>query len=95
MAMVLGDLDDQGMEFVEVLCAVTSGKRRLDCKADFIVRSVFINELVTSEETFGVGVHDEHWIVADVEKNGVCGFGPDAVESEQLPAEVLDFRRGA
>src|SRR5690348_6816289 len=98
--MLFADLDDERMEFVEVLRARERNRPAFDegtfdCDADFIVGRGSGKNLVPGEEPLRIGVHDEDWIVAGVQQNGVCGFRADAIKREQLLPEYLDFGGGS
>ena len=95
MAMILTNLNNKGVEFVQVFGSTLGGKSSLDREADFFVRCVFGRDLMPSEESFCIGVHDEDGIVAGVKNNGISGFGANAVEGEKLLPEFLDLGGGS
>ena len=93
--MILTNLNNKGVEFVQVFCSPAGGESRFDRKADFVVRRALAKNLVPSEESFCIGVHDEDGIVAGVKKNGVSRFRANAVKREQLLPKFLDLGGGS
>ena len=84
-------VDDQSVEFVEELGVV--GEGAFEEGADFVVAEFGRSEGVAFEDAAGVGVNDEHGMVAGIEKDGVGGFGADAVDGEELGAESFGGSR--
>ena len=95
MTVILTDLNNKGVEFIQVFCSLARRESRFDRKADYVVRRSFGENLMPSEESFCIGIHDEDGIFAGVQKNGVRGFRANAVEREQLLPEFLDLAGGS
>jgi hypothetical protein len=71
-----------------IVTRYVAGKRGFYQGAEFLVGHVLRDEAVTGEDTLGVGVDDEGVLVAGIKKDGVGGLRADAVDGEELFAEL-------
>src|SRR5215469_3995454 len=84
-APILADLDEKRMKLI--VTRYVARESSFNLGAQFLVGHVVGDEAVAGENAFRVGVDDEDFFVARVEKDRVGGLGADAVNSEKFFAE--------
>src|ERR1700691_1094421 len=81
-AVILSGVDDQGVKFVEALHVTR--KLALEHPADILILCVFSSPTVPQEHAFGVGIDDEHRVIACIQENGIGRLRTNAEYAEQL-----------
>src|SRR5579864_3711777 len=64
-----------------------------DHRTDFCIAGFLIDDAVAHQHAACVRVHNEDWMIAGIEQNGVGGFRDNAVQVQQLCSELCG-RRG-
>lgn len=78
VAEVLSDMDDQGVELVEERWL---GRQvALNKCANLLIRFSPTREIVPLQNSSGVSVDHEDWVLASIEKNGIRCFRTNAVD---------------
>jgi len=85
MAVALAGVDDEGVKFVEEL--MVGRQRGFESGAELFVGGFGMGEGVAFQNTAGVGVDDEHRVLACVEQNGIGSLRPDTAHTQQLCAK--------
>lgn len=71
-----------------IVTRYVAGKGRFYPGPEFLVGHVLGNVAVAGKNALGVGVNDKDVFMASVEKDGISGFRSDAVNGEELFAQL-------